>query len=237
MILGIETSTAKGSVATIDSEGNIRETVLTETRNHGRSLATEVSSLIEERASEIEAFAVSIGPGSFTGLRIGLAFLKGLGIVYDRPVVPISSLRVLAATHTSSRNGTYESIVLPIFDARGKEVYAGLYRGTGNSCKVMDELPDGLYTVQDVVERLDGLNVTATGDGLSAVIRSSNNQEIPKNWQYSFTRDGQRVAEEFPLASTLVAIARDELKQGNVVELDTLEPKYHQLSAAEKNQK
>jgi len=237
MILGIETSTAQGSIATIDSNGNIRETVLTETRNHGRSLAKEVSNLLEERLSDIEAFAVSIGPGSFTGLRIGLAFLKGLGIVYDRPVVPVSSLRVLAATHTSSEHKTAESFVLPIFDARGKEVYAGLYRCTAHECKLTDELPDGLYNVQDLIERLGDFNLVATGDGLAAIIRSSKSQEIPKNWRHSFTRDEQRVDQKFPLASTLVAIARDELKQGNVVALDTLEPKYHQLSAAEKNQK
>ena len=237
MILGIETSTAQGSVAVIESDGEVREVILSETRNHGRSLAAEVEKLLQGRLTDIEAFAVSIGPGSFTGLRIGLAFLKGLGIVHERPVVAISSLKVLAATFSTGQEASQADWFLPMFDARGKEVYAGLYRGIGASCEVTEELPDGLYNVQDLVERLGARPVRALGDGLAAILRSSNNREIPDSWMNSFTRGDTEVVQEFPRAATLVTLAREEYKRGNTVDLHTLEPKYHQLSAAEKNQK
>lgn len=237
MILGIETSTAQGSIALLDDNGEIHETILSETRNHGRSLANEVSNLLQNRENEIEAFAISIGPGSFTGLRIGLAFLKGFGIVHDRPVVPVSSLRILAATRSSLIDEKGDDLLLPVFDARGKDVYAGLYRGVGAECRVTDELPDGLYNVQDLVDRFEALSVRALGDGVAAIKRSSNTQEIPEVWTHSLTRESHNSPAEFPQAATLVMLARDELRAGNVVDLDTLEPKYHQLSAAEKHRK
>lgn len=75
--------------------------------------------------ADLEGFAVTVGPGSFTGLRVGLAFIKGLAYATGRPVVELSSLALLAMNARGSRLP-----VCPLFDARKSEVYAGLYRFT-----------------------------------------------------------------------------------------------------------
>lgn len=91
-------------------------------------LAPAVQTLFDDcglTPAELDGFAVTVGPGSFTGLRVGLAFIKGLAYATGKPVVGLSSLALLAMNANNSRLP-----VCPLFDARKSEVYAGLYRFT-----------------------------------------------------------------------------------------------------------
>lgn len=133
-VLAIDTATRIGSVAWA-TEGGIRTRSLSGARDHGRALARLVSELVGDALGSVDAFALSIGPGSFTGLRVGLAFLKGVALVYDRPVIAVSTLEALA--HQAGPGP-----VLSVLDARGGEVFAGLF-GVEPS-----PLPEGVYSVQ-----------------------------------------------------------------------------------------
>ncbi len=133
-ILAIDTATRIGSVAWASPAGT-ETRALSGARDHGRTLARLVSELVGDALGTVDAFAISIGPGSFTGLRVGLAFLKGVALVYDRPVIAISTLEALA--HQAGGGPT-----LAVLDARGGEVFAGLF-GVEPS-----PVPEGVYATQ-----------------------------------------------------------------------------------------
>ncbi len=125
-LLGIETSTRAGSVAIVDGEEIIAEYTLNIKETHTSRLMPMIDHIFKNAhltVREMDAVAVSLGPGSFTGLRIGLATAKGLCLALRKPLVGISTLNAFA------RNICWTShLICPLLDARKGEVYAALYR-------------------------------------------------------------------------------------------------------------
>jgi tRNA threonylcarbamoyladenosine biosynthesis protein TsaB len=95
---------------------------------------------------ELEGFAISIGPGSFTSLRVGIATVKGLAFESDLPIAPVSTLAALACAA-----GPTDRLVVPMLDARRGEVYAAAYAGASRQEVV---LPEGVYTPEALCERI-----------------------------------------------------------------------------------
>ena len=126
-VLAIETSARVGGVAVVDSEGSIRaEEVLSDGMKHGRLLIPAIDRVLSVAGialSELSAIAVSIGPGSYTGTRVGVIAGKTLGFARGIKVIPVSSLAALAEA-SSCRDG----IVVPLQYARSDELYTGVYR-------------------------------------------------------------------------------------------------------------
>ncbi|MEW6570441.1 MAG: tRNA (adenosine(37)-N6)-threonylcarbamoyltransferase complex dimerization subunit type 1 TsaB [Nitrospirota bacterium] len=126
-ILGIETSTLLGGVSLVDgSSGLLAEVRLNIKTTHSERLMTLVDHIFKEtglKISDMDAFAVAIGPGSFTGLRIGLSTVKGFAYVTGRPIVAVPTLEALAWHFTYCRYP-----VCPMLDARKKEVFAALFK-------------------------------------------------------------------------------------------------------------
>jgi tRNA threonylcarbamoyladenosine biosynthesis protein TsaB len=126
-ILAIETSTLLGGVAVADdSSGLIAEVRLNVKSTHSERLMTEIDHVMKRsglQVSDIDAFAVSIGPGSFTGLRIGVSTVKGFSYATGRPIVTVPTLEAFAWNFPFSRYP-----VCTLLDARKKEVYAALFR-------------------------------------------------------------------------------------------------------------
>lgn len=127
-VLGIETATRIGSVGIVDDDKTLAARCLGETASHAVSLLQLVQKALADaglRVVDVDLFAVSIGPGSFTGLRVGLSVAKGLALAVGRPVVAVPTLEAFAHA-TGARPGT----VWPVLDARKGEVYAAAYRTT-----------------------------------------------------------------------------------------------------------
>lgn len=136
-ILGIDTSTMTGSVAIISEDRLLAEqSVNTKTTHAERLLAT--IDLVVKVASltirDIDGIAVSSGPGSFTGLRIGVTTAKGIAYSIHKPIVAIPSLDALASQFLYS-----ELLLCPILDAKKKEVYTALYRNSGGETHRLSE--------------------------------------------------------------------------------------------------
>jgi tRNA threonylcarbamoyladenosine biosynthesis protein TsaB len=131
LILAIDTSHMKGSVAVARGPEILCEIVFDASDTHSATLMPAVDACLggaHAKIDEIDLFAVVSGPGSFTGLRIGLASVKAFAAVKRRGVASVTSLRVLAAAFP------YSSLpVLPMIDARRGEVYAGLYETSAGS--------------------------------------------------------------------------------------------------------
>jgi len=126
-MLAVETSTMLGGVAIMDdAEGLVAETRLNIRTTHSEELMTGIDFVLRHAGmtiADIDAFGVSAGPGSFTGLRIGLSTVKGFSYATGRPVVAVPTLEAFAWNFPYS-----EHPVCPMLDARKKEVYAAVFR-------------------------------------------------------------------------------------------------------------
>jgi tRNA threonylcarbamoyladenosine biosynthesis protein TsaB len=130
LCLALETATATASVALMRGEAVLETRWSPDGQHHSETLLPMVDALLASgayRLDDVELFAVSIGPGAFTSLRIGLATLKGLAFGSDRPAVAVSTLAALALTASRARPKPAGGLLVPLLDARRGEVYAAAY--------------------------------------------------------------------------------------------------------------
>ena len=130
-ILSIETSTSVCSAALSVDGQTIASRINRENTNHARFLSIFVKELLDElkqRTLTLDAVALSEGPGSYTGLRIGASTAKGLCYGYDIPLIPIATTEVLCASLMVKNEVQDGEWLLPMIDARRMEVYTALYR-------------------------------------------------------------------------------------------------------------
>jgi len=161
-LLALETALRTPGVALLRGSELVAEITLPPTRPVSEQLLPAIDALLAISGSAldaVDAFAVSVGPGSFTGLRVGVATVKGLAFGSARPVAPVSTLAALACAA-----GAPGDTVAAILDARRGEVYAGVYELTQG--EPSPRLSDGLYTVADLVSRLPR-SCLLVGDGAS----------------------------------------------------------------------
>jgi len=126
LILSLDTSTQNCSVALHDNGLLISQELVAEEGSHSKALTLLIEKVMKTAGrtlSEIAAVAVSNGPGSYTGLRIGLATAKGICFALDKPLICLPTLQILAA----AVNAPAGSLLLPMLDARRMEVYAAIY--------------------------------------------------------------------------------------------------------------
>ncbi len=139
IVLGIESSTPVASVALVSENGLLGEITLNIGLTHSEQLLPLIDDLLVQTKTareQLQGIAVAGGPGSFTGLRIGMATAKGLAQGLNLPLTSISTLEALAATQTG-RAG----LVSPVMNARKNEVYTALFRlATNNSEQLLNSL-------------------------------------------------------------------------------------------------
>lgn len=125
-ILAVDTATISCSAAVIDGDGLLAELTVVNDQTHSKHLLKIIDTVIGMaglKVGQLDGFAVSIGPGSFTGLRIGISTIKGLAFSLNKPVVGVSSLEALAFQCQQ-----YPYLICPVLDARKQEVYYCRYR-------------------------------------------------------------------------------------------------------------
>jgi tRNA threonylcarbamoyladenosine biosynthesis protein TsaB len=149
-ILALDTATQSCSVAVVDDGSLLAELTRFNSKTHSRhlmNLINMVCSIADLKAGDLDGFAVTIGPGSFTGLRIGISTIKGLAFSLGKPVVGVSSLDALAWQCAQSAY-----LICPLLDARKKEVYACRYRFKNDELK-----KDGTEKVASPAEAVRGI--------------------------------------------------------------------------------
>ena len=125
-VLGIDTSTSCGSVGLVFDESIVSEFLLNNSVTHSERLLGAIEFVLREArcpVEDLDGWAISLGPGSFTGLRIGVSAIKGLAFATQKPVTGVSTLDVLASQVFPTPH-----LICPILDARKKEVYTAFYR-------------------------------------------------------------------------------------------------------------
>ena len=137
-VLAIDSSGLTATVAIVEDDQTIAEYTTNYKKTHSQTLLPmidEMVRMVDADLKEIDAIAVAGGPGSFTGLRIGSATAKGLGLALDKPLIHVPTVDAMAYSLYGC-----EDIICPIMDARRKQVYTGLY---SFSHKKMEENDDG----------------------------------------------------------------------------------------------
>ncbi|MGI6007944.1 MAG: tRNA (adenosine(37)-N6)-threonylcarbamoyltransferase complex dimerization subunit type 1 TsaB [Ruminococcus sp.] len=174
-ILALDSSGLVASAAVMEDDVLLAEYTVNYKKTHSQTLLPmldEIVSMTELDLNSIDAIAVAAGPGSFTGLRIGSATAKGLGLALDKPIVAVPTVDALACNLYDT-----DQLICPMMDARRQQVYTGIYTFENHRLKVLREQTPA--AVADLVLWLNdyGRGVIFLGDGVP-VYRSVLEQEM-----------------------------------------------------------
>lgn len=163
-ILGLDSSGLVAGVAIVEDTELRGEYTINYKKTHSQTLLPmldEVAKMIELDLDTIDAIAVSGGPGSFTGLRIGSATAKGLGLALQKPLIHVPTVDALAYNLVGHRD-----MVCPLMDARRNQAYTGLYLFNGNEMQVICE--QCAVGIEEMIEKVNEQNrpVVFLGDGV-----------------------------------------------------------------------
>ncbi len=216
-ILGIETSTMTGSVALMDEERLIAEYTLNLRETHTSRLMPAIDRILKDASltlKDLDGIAVSLGPGSFTGLRIGIATAKGLAQGLNIPIVGIPTLDGLAFNLFHCKD-----LICPILDARKGEVYCALYRNRKRLTKHMACEPNELLKKIALRVKGQGSRAIFLGDGIE-VYGDLIKKKLGKKAVFA------PKARRLPSASSIAELGLRKLRGKKKSELSTLKPIY-----------
>jgi tRNA threonylcarbamoyladenosine biosynthesis protein TsaB len=220
-ILALDTASACGSVAVGDGERLLAEILMGRQETHSRHLMQLVDRALHMAGlalHEIDGFGITVGPGSFTGLRIGLSTLKGLAAVTGKPLAAISSLEALALQCSSA-----EGDICSMLDARNQEVYVGRYRLADGLPRAV--APETAAAPETILAGLQETVCLFVGDG---ALRYRAMIEAAMGPRAAFALPFQNVIR----ASSVWYLSRMKFASGQAVDASDLVPKYLRRSYA-----
>lgn len=229
LLLAIESATRRASVALLDGDVLLAELEGDDGDHHAERLLPMIDGLLAGAGVELArvgAFAVSIGPGAFTSLRIGLATLKGLAFDTDKQVAAVSTLHALAEAALEQGRIEAGELCVPLLDARRGELYGGVYRRTaaGGLEPAIDDFvyrPEELAALIAGDARLVGEGASIFGEGFAAAAPAGIRVAVD---------DGPPV---WPTARAVGRIGRAALASGRGRSVSALVPRYVRRAQAE----
>ncbi len=261
LLLAVETSSDRGSLAVLDGERLEGEALFPEGLVHGREITVHLASLMAKLGlspSRLEAIAVGVGPGSYTGIRVGVTAAKTLAFALRLPVLADSSLRVLAANAAGAAGEAPQEVVTAV-DAKQRQVYvarflvepgqsgsSGAGGGKGVGSTVREEIGEHvLELAEGVGEKLSRLllpGAVVLGDGSDALLEAGRREGLekliesvrrgPREWDWPRASVlGMRCAGPSPLHG---ARADGAPKLFAAAEVHNLTPVYLRASEAER---
>ena len=167
-ILAFDSTAVTASVAVVEDEHLLAEITLNNGNTHSETLLPMAESLLRMLsigAEDIDLFAVSSGPGSFTGVRIGAATLKGMAFGRGKPCVGVSTLEALAYNLR-----THKGVICPVMNARRSQVYTAIFESDGETLTRLSE--DMAIAAEELDERLSSYDadVYLVGDGIEVAL-------------------------------------------------------------------
>jgi len=226
-VLALDTTTAAGSIAVVDDDEVLIEEVGDATRSHAERLPGDILRLVESSGitlASIDLFAIAAGPGTFTGLRIGIATIQGLAFVNGKRVVPVSALMALAAA--ASREEPAGRTIGAWMDAHRRDVFSALFETTNRS--PFD--PDGLIEIEGA----------AVGDPAATLKRWEAAGHVPDilvgDGAIAFAASVPAqisTLEQLPLAAVIGRMAALRARAGDTVDPAGIQPLYIRRPDAE----
>jgi len=224
-ILAFETSGRAASVAVMKDKRIIGEIMVSTRLNHSEKLMPMIDELLkktETRISDIDFIALGVGPGSFTGIRIGVSTAKGLALALKIPIVAVSSLKTLAF------GLAYSSVLLcPIMDARRNQVYGGVYRWENSG--LSEVIKEDVYDFGELLLALEKLNcplmllgedIGRFNEQMKEALGEKAILGLPQN--------------SFPRAAAVAGLAIKKIENNELEDAFTLRPLYFRKAEAER---
>lgn len=226
-VLAIDSSGLAATVALQCDDILVGEYTIHNKKTHSQTLLPMIHDMMEMAEvdiHEVDAVAVSAGPGSFTGLRIGASTAKGLAQALQIPIVSVPSLEGLAYNLAGS-----DSVVCPMMDARRNQVYYGIYDVSGEVPAVLSE--QAAAPVEEAVARVNeiGRPVIFVGDGVP--VFKEQFKHVTVSWKCG--ADSVR----YQRASSVAALGRLYFERGRQIPAAEFAPVYLRLSQAERERK
>lgn len=225
-ILGIESAALVASVAIVDDDVTIVEYTTNFKKTHSETLLPMLNEIINMTGislKSIDAIAVSGGPGSFTGLRIGAASAKGLGLALNLPLIHVPTLDAMALNIYSTN-----SIIVPIMDARRAQVYTGIYKNGINFEIIKPSMAVGIDELVMEIEKMKGAeHIVFLGDGVP-VFKDYINENLRISHSFAPANlNRQR-------AANIAILGLKMFKKGEIISADDMRPEYLRKSQAER---
>lgn len=223
LVFGIDTCCMAATAALVSDDRLVAQVIQNNKKTHSQRIMPLVEQMLEQAEislSDIDCFAAAVGPGSFTGVRIGVATAKALAHAADKPCVAVSTLEALA-----NNVFCFDGIICPIMDARRNQVYNALFEG--GTLKRITE--DRALPIDELLEELRETEqkVIFVGDGLP-VFAEQINKTLGSRAVFA-----QRM-QRMNLAASVAEIGYEKLLLDDIVNYGELSPQYLRLSQAER---
>lgn len=230
-ILGLDSSGLVASVAIVEDGVLLAEYTTDYKKTHSQTLLPmldELKNMIELDMNTVDAIAVASGPGSFTGLRIGSATAKGLGLALQKPLVEVPTLEGLAWNLWGT-----DCLVCPMMDARRNQVYTAVYEFVpqGEDYELNTVVPQSPMDIGEILERLNelGRRVVFLGDGVPVYLPAIRERV---RVDYSLAPAGNNRQR----AASIAALGAVYYAEGRIVDAAAHQPEYLRKSQAEREQ-
>ena len=226
MVLGIETATMAGSVSLVNEHEILAEYLVNNVTSHAERLLEEIDQILidtNKSTEECDAVAVSIGPGSFTGLRIGVSTAKAFAYAIQKPIIGVSTLEVLSC----NLSFVSHHCICPMIDAKKKEVFTALYKWVDGKLEMI--IPEKTVPPLYMIDQLDHSQET--------IFLGNGSQLYATAIQTKFGHKGifAPFYHNLPKASIVAGIGLSRFMEKKYDAVETLVPKYLRLSDAEIN--
>lgn len=224
-ILAIDSSGLVASVAVLEDDILLAEYTVNYKKTHSQTLLPMLDAIVQMidlDLQSIDAIAISKGPGSFTGLRIGSATAKGLGLALNKPLIEVPTVDALACNLFDA-----QGLIVPMMDARRAQVYAGIYRFEHHKLKVVHE--QYAVPVEDLIGQINALGepVILLGDGVPPYL-----DRIHALLQVPYTVAPAHMNRQ--RAGAVGALGEIYFAEGRTVSADAHRPEYLRASQAER---
>lgn len=224
-VFGIDTCCMAATAALVNEDVMVAQTVVNKNKTHSQMMMPLVEQMFraaEVEPSVVDAFAAAVGPGSFTGVRIGVATAKALAQAAQKPCVAVSTLEALAFS-----SKYFDGIICPILDARREQVYNALFQGGKDGMERLCE--DRALALSELLEELckAGRSVIFMGDATLVF------KEEIRSALGGLAYFAPKIA-NLNLGGAVAEIGLEKLKKGETVEYGKLVPSYVRLSQAER---
>ncbi len=222
-ILAIDTSTAAASVALLQGGGLCCEYTLNDGKKHSEKLISLIDMVIKScdlEVNDIDVFACSTGPGSFTGLRVGAAAIKGLAQALKKPIVGVPTLDALAYNLWG-----YKGLICPILDAQRDMVYSALYSFGDKELKKIRDF--SAIKVDNLIDELNLLDETIVFLGDGVAIYKNKIKSFSKKFYFA------KANNIYPRASSIASLAIKKYKNGFGLNYNEIKLNYIRKSQAE----
>ncbi len=220
-ILAVDTATTTCSIAVVDGDTPLSELTLTRDQTHSKHIMEMIDFVLGISGltvSDIDGFAVTKGPGSFTGLRIGISTVKGLAFASDKPIVGVSTLDALAFQFYLS-----PYLICPFLDARKGEVYFSRYRSVNGILK--NEIKHQVLPPESAVSDIKEPTLFV-GNG-AIIYRNIIQDQVGKFAHFA------RMSDNIVKAASVALLSMDRFNKGTTDDISTFIPCYIRKSDAE----